>query len=99
MMAVLDFKESGKVDLMRLRLASHTGAPSWPITQRYIRELDEIGRTQAAIAELRVVLATEWYRAESWQLMSEYLEKIGRRAEAAAAAAQARQLDVHLTER
>ncbi len=98
MMAVLESKESGTVDLIRLRLASRTGAPSWAITQRYIRALDESGRTDLAVRELRAVLATESYRAESWQLMSEYLAKLGRPAEAAKAMAQAKRFDVHLND-
>ncbi len=95
-MAVLEFKESGKVDLLRLRLASRTGTPSWSITQRYIHALDESGNTGAAMAELRGVLATEPYRAESWQLLSEYLAKLGRAAQATEALAEARRLDVRL---
>jgi hypothetical protein len=98
MMAVLEFKESGKIDLLRLRLASRTGAPSWSIARRYIQALDESGHTDSAIAESRVVLATEWYRAESWQLLSKYLAKVGRADQAAAALAEARRLDVHLSE-
>jgi protein O-mannosyl-transferase len=96
MMAVLEFKETGKVDLLRLRLASRTGAPSWSIAQRYIRALDESGNTNAAVRELRVVLATEWYRAETWKLLSEYLGKLGQTREAADALAEARRSDVHL---
>ncbi|PZR79286.1 MAG: hypothetical protein DLM52_01285 [Chthoniobacterales bacterium] len=95
-MAVLEFKESGKVDLLRLRLASRTGTPSWTITQRYIRALEKSGQTSAAMAELRAVLAMEWYRAESWRLMSNYLAQAGRLPEAAATLAEANRLDVHL---
>jgi cytochrome c-type biogenesis protein CcmH/NrfG len=96
MMAVLEFKESGKANLLRLRLASRTGAPSWEIEKRYIRTLDEGGRTDAAVDELRVVLATEWYRAESWALLSKYLAKLGRAADSTNALAEARRFDVRL---
>jgi protein O-mannosyl-transferase len=98
MMAVLEFKESSRVNLLRLRLASRTGAPSWPIAQRYIRALNESGQTKAAIAELRVVLATEEYRAETWALLSQYLAKLGYAKEAGETLAEAHRLDVRLNE-
>jgi protein O-mannosyl-transferase len=99
MMAVLENKESGKVDLLQLRLATRTGSPSWSIEQRYITALDEAGRTDAAVEELRAVLATEWYRAESWELLSKYQAKLGRMTEAATALAEARRFDVHSVDR
>jgi Flp pilus assembly protein TadD len=43
------------------------------------------------------VLATEWYRAESWQLLSEYLARLGETDEANRALVQAQAVDVHLT--
>jgi protein O-mannosyl-transferase len=95
MLTVMEFKQTGKVDLLRLRLASRTGTPSWAITRRYISTLNESGRTEAAVRELRTVLASEWYRAESWELMSEYLTQLGHGPEAAEMLAQAKQLDVH----
>jgi tetratricopeptide (TPR) repeat protein len=98
MMAVLEFKESGKVDLLRLRLASRTGAPLWAIEKRYVRALDEGGQTNAAVTELRGVLATEWYRAESWALLSNYLAKLGRGTDSANALAEAQRFDVRLSE-
>jgi hypothetical protein len=84
---------------MRLRLASRTGPPNWSIERRYIRALDETGATDRAIAETKVCLATEWYRAETWALLSQLLAKTGRTNESAAALAVARTYDVHLPER
>ncbi|MFN2541378.1 MAG: tetratricopeptide repeat protein [Chthoniobacterales bacterium] len=99
LLAVLEFRENHRADLMRLRLASRTGPPNWSIEKRYIRALDETGATDRAIAETKVCLATEWYRAETWALLSQLLAKIGRINEAAAALAVARTYDVHLPER
>ena len=94
--AVLKFKETGQVDLMRFRLASRTGPPNWKIERRFIEALDENGATAAAIAELKSCLKTQWYRAESWQLLSDLLAKAGRADEAAEAKKRAELYDVHL---
>lgn len=98
LLAVLENKENKKVDLIRLRLAAHTGAPNWSIEKRYIQVLEESGNRSAAIAELINCLGTQWYRAESWQLLSELETKAGHPDQAANALAQARAYDVHLEE-
>ena len=82
-----------------MRLAARTGPPDWSIEKRYVRLLDEAGGTAAAISELQTCLRTQWYRAESWQLLSELLAKAGRANEAADALARAHAYDVHLTAR
>ncbi|MBA2585948.1 MAG: tetratricopeptide repeat protein [Chthoniobacterales bacterium] len=97
--AVLANKERGAVDLMRLRLASRTGAPNWSIEKRYIKVLAESGQVDRAIAETQACLQTQWYRAESWQLLSQLLAGAGRKQDAARAYAQAEALDVHLGDR
>jgi tetratricopeptide (TPR) repeat protein len=98
LMAVLEHKETGQVNPTRLRLASRTGAPNWRIEKRYVQLLDEIGATDRAIAELQRLLALQWYRAESWQLLAQLQHKSGRTAEAAQALNIARRFDVHLRE-
>ncbi|MGZ5001703.1 MAG: tetratricopeptide repeat protein [Chthoniobacterales bacterium] len=98
LMAVLESKETGNANLIRMRLASRTGTPNWSIEKRYVNLLDELGGTDAAIAELRRCLETQWYRADSWKLLSELLAKSGRAEEAAEALAQARRYDVRLDE-
>src|SRR5947208_11532749 len=67
LLAVLEHKESGKVDLMRMRLAARTGPSNWSIEKRYIQLLDETGGTAAAINELLTCVQRQWYRAESWK--------------------------------
>lgn len=95
-LTVLENKEEGRVDLLRLRLAARTGPPNWSIERRYVKVLDESGATPQAIAELQACLRREWYRAESWKLLSRLLAKSGRRQEALAALTQAHAYDVHL---
>jgi predicted Zn-dependent protease len=96
LLAVLEFKENNRVDLLRLRLASRTGAPIWSIEKRYVEALDATGATDRAIAELKTSLATEWYRAASWQLLGQLFAKTGHNVEAAEALARASAYDVHL---
>jgi tetratricopeptide (TPR) repeat protein len=96
LLAVLENKENGRVDLLRLRLAARTGPPNWSIEKRYVKVLDESGATAQAIIELQVCLRTQWYRAESWQLLSQLFAKAGREKEAAEALARANAYDVHL---
>jgi tetratricopeptide (TPR) repeat protein len=97
--AVLEHKENGRVDLLRLRLASRTGAANWSIEKRYVEALDQTGATPAAIAELKSCLVTQWYRAESWQLLSDLLTKAGPADEATRANERAQEYDVHLHDR
>jgi tetratricopeptide (TPR) repeat protein len=96
---VLDNKENGRADVLRLRLAAHTGPSNWTIEKRYIKLLAETGAMGAAIHELQTRLQSEWYRAESWQLLGQLLLKIGRPDQAAEAMACANSYDVHLSER
>jgi protein O-mannosyl-transferase len=96
LLAILEMKENKRVDLMRLRLASHTGAPNWDIEKRYIMALNEAGSTAAAINELLSCLQSQWYRAESWQLLGELHKNLGHSDQANMAFAQARAYDVHL---
>jgi len=95
-LAVLENREEGRVDLLRLRLAARTGPPNWSIERRYVKVLDESGATAQAIGELQACLRREWYRAESWKLLGWLLAKSGRRDEALRALNQAHAYDVHL---
>jgi protein O-mannosyl-transferase len=99
LLALFEHKEKGRVDLLRFRLAARTGPPNWSIEKRYIEVLDQNGDTAAAIAELKSCLPTQWYRAESWQLLAELSAKAGHAIEAARARARAEAYDVHLRER
>lgn len=96
---VLHHHERGETDLVRMRLAARTGPPFWPVEKRYVRALAENGMVAAAVSELRTVLSREPFRAESWELLGELLERGGDRAEAAQAFAMANELDVHLAMR
>jgi len=96
LLAVLEYKEHGQVDLLRLRLASRTGTPQWSIEKRYVQALDGSGQRGAALVELENCLRTEWYRAETWQLFGNILNKAGIKDKAAIAFSSARAYDVHL---
>ena len=96
-LAAVKYRRDGEIDLPRLRLAAHTGAPSWSIEKRYVRALEENGCIERAVAELRALLQIDWYRAESWQLLSDCLARLDRNAESARALAEARAYDVHLS--
>ena len=98
LLAVLENKESGKIDLMRMRLAARTGPSNWSIEKRYIQLLDQTQGTAAAINELLTCLQPQWYRAESWKLLSDLHAKLGHPTQAAEALAQAHAYDVHLPE-
>lgn len=96
LLAVLEYKEHQKVEPLRFRLAARTGPPQWRIERRYVEVLDQTGATAAAIAELSACLQTQWYRAESWQLLSKLLKKAGSGSAAVEAMEQAKDYDVHL---
>jgi predicted Zn-dependent protease len=96
LLAVLEFREHGRADLLRLRLASRTGNPQWSIEKRYVQALDASGKRGAALGELENCLRTEWYRAETWQLFGNILQKGGIQDKAAIALSTAHSYDVHL---
>jgi protein O-mannosyl-transferase len=98
LLAILEIKEHDRVELLRFRLASRTGPPNWRIERRYIEALDQTGNTSAAIRELSSCLQTQWYRAESWQMLSRLFSKNGPTREAMEALEQAKDYDVHLME-
>jgi tetratricopeptide (TPR) repeat protein len=98
LLAVIDFQEKGSANPLRLRLASRTGVPNWEIEKRYVRLMDEMGSTDSAISELQGCLRREWYRAESWDLLSQLLRKRGKLKEASWASEEAISYDVHLNE-
>ena len=95
---ILELKEHGQIDVRRFHLASRTGASNWRLERRYIEVLDQTGNTPAAIRELAKCLQTQWYRAESWQLLSRLFSKSGPTREATEALEQAKAYDVHLME-
>jgi tetratricopeptide (TPR) repeat protein len=98
LMAIIALKEKDEIDVRRFHLASRTGPPNWRLERRYIEVLDQTEQTPAAIKELAKVLQNQWYRAESWQLLSRLLSKNGPTREATEALEQAKDYDVHLME-
>jgi tetratricopeptide (TPR) repeat protein len=98
-LAVIENRESGKVDLMRLRLAARLGPVNWMIEKRYIKALTDLHFPDRALAELKTCLVVAPYRAETWQMVGELLQRTGRPNEAAIALSEAEANDVHLHER
>lgn len=96
LLAILESKQTGNVNLLRLRLAARSGPPDWAIERRYIKALEESGSSDRAITELKACLRTQWYRAETWQMLSELLAKTGQKNAALHTRAVAKQFDVHL---
>ena len=72
---------------------------NWAIEKRYIKALADLSFPDRAIAELKTCLAVAPYRAESWQMMSELLQRTGRPNEAAIALSEAEANDIHLHDR
>jgi protein O-mannosyl-transferase len=98
LLGILELKEHGNVDVRRFHLASRTGPSNWRLERRYLEVLDQTGNTPAAIRELAKCLQTQWYRAESWQLLSRLFSKSGPTREGTEALEQAKDYDVHLLE-
>jgi predicted Zn-dependent protease len=96
LLAVLAHKENGTSDLQRMRLASRTGPPNWTIQKRYVKLLAENGATDRAIDELKRILVTQWYRADTWRMLAELLASNGQGAAAVEALKRAHDYDVHL---
>jgi hypothetical protein len=98
LLTILDNKEGRLPNPLRLRLAARSGPPDWSIEKRYIKFIHESGATEQAVKEVESCLQTEWYRAESWQLLSQLLTKLGRKNEAGHAMSLAVAYDVHLNQ-
>jgi protein O-mannosyl-transferase len=98
-LVVLENRETGGVNLLRLRLAARLGPPNWEIEKRYIKAFVDLGFSDRALTELGNCIVLAPYRAESWLLMSEILHRIGRANEAAVALTEAEAADVHLHDR
>lgn len=96
LLAVLNLRKTGRIDLLRFRLAARTGPPDWSIEKRYITALLKDGQRDQAITELKTVLFTQWYRAETWQMLGDVLTEAGRSHDAAIAYEYAHRYDVHL---
>lgn len=98
MAAILKSKETGKVNATRFHLAARTGAPNWAIEKRYIKVLAETANLDAAVAELRHCLTSQWYRADSWLLLAALEKQRGNFSDSEKALTRAHELDVHLGE-
>ncbi len=95
--AAIDHLETGRDSGDLLRQATDLQPRNWPIRKRYLAHLDQSGRTAEAARELRDFLRDQPFRAESWQMLGTFLEKLGQPEAARAAHGQAALRDVRLT--
>src|SRR5207237_602135 len=94
-LAVLEFQENGRDRVDLLREAAQLAPKNWAIQKRYIAHLDERGETIEAIRELRALLETQWFRADSWALLGQLLRKINQPDLARDAFARTAAFDMH----
>jgi len=92
--AVIEHLETGRDTSDQLRTALGLAPRRWDIRQRLLQHLDETGRTAEAARELRDFLAVEDFRADSWQLLGRFLEKLAQPTAARIAYEQAAARDV-----
>jgi len=85
----LEFQESRRDRVPLLREAVAVNPHHWPVRKRLITHLVERGELAPALLELRAVLAEETFRAETWELLGQALERIGQPALARDAYAEA----------
>ena len=95
-LTALEFRENHRERLDLLSEAAELSPKMWPIRKRYITGLAQTGQLSAAVNELRRLLEEQPYRAESWQLLGDLLQKSGRPELAKQAYSQAADYDVHL---
>ena len=94
-LTALEFKETGRRNLDYLRQASELSPNMWSVRRRYILGFVQTGNLAGAITELRGLLDQQPYRAESWHLLGDLLQKAGERDLSRRAYAQAADYDVH----
>ena len=92
--AELEFQESGRDKTGLLREAAAVNPRFWPVRKRYIAQCMEQGNMGTALMELRAVLADQPFRAETWEMLGQALEKIGKPDLAQTAYAEADRRDV-----
>ena len=95
-LAELEWRETGRDPVDRLREAAQAAPRSWPARRQYIARLMQRGDPENALRELRAVLAEAPYRAETWGLLEVAFQQIGRPDLARNAATQAALRDVWL---
>ena len=97
--AAIEHLETGHDSGDLLRQAVALQPRNWPIRKRHLAHLDQTGRTAEAARELRDFLKEQPFRAESWAMLGDFLEKLGQTDAANVARGQAAQRDVRLAPR
>lgn len=94
-LAVLEYKQSGRDRVDLLRESAALAPKDWSIQKRYLGHLDERGETKNAIVELQKILASQWWRGDSWRLLGDFWMRERQLDSARRAYLRAAQLDVH----
>lgn len=92
----IDYAEHKGDPVPGYRAAAAASPLNWSFQQRYFTALAQTGRLIPAIGELRRFIVEQDFRAESWQLLADFLAQAGQAEAAAAAHAQAMRRDVWL---
>jgi len=95
--AALEVRETGRNSIMLLQEAAQLQPRYWPGVQRYVRALIEQDKLMPALRELRAFLERQSFRAETWRLLAETLDRMGDSVRAGEAFEEAARLDVHDT--
>ncbi len=98
MRASMEYLETKKDTTDGFREAAELAPNFWPARRRYIVALNQRGRLDEAIRELRAVLERESFRGDTWKLLGEILTDAHQPDLAIAAFKRAIALDVHDTE-
>ncbi len=98
MRASLEFLETKKPTTEGFREAAELEPNFWPARRRYIVALNQHGRRDEAIREVRAVLERESFRGDTWHLLGDLLTDARQMPLAIAAFRRAIELDVHDTE-
>ncbi len=93
----LDFAEKKTDPIPAFRRAAELEPLNWHYRRRLLIALAQTGRLEAAVQELRAFLQQQDFRADSWLLLAEFLQKAGRAELAAAAWREAQRRDVRLS--
>lgn len=93
--AALEFRETGRDTTPDLRDAAELAPKSWPARKRYVSALTAQGKLVEALRSLHEFLTRQSFRADSWRMLGDLLEKLGDPQRAAAAFEEAGKRDVH----
>ena len=78
-----------------LETAAALAPDRWPIRRRHLEAIEKSGQREETIRRLRMELAAEPFRAETWSWLGDLLTQARKTEESLAAFQRATELDVH----